>query len=107
MVSRASTGAIGAVVARFVHTEEVTGSNPVSPTSFEALARRRRGSAALPSAPKRSLVRTQYRPPVSRRRPGAAVVARLCRLHRRGHWFEPSIAHQMECFAHPFRGFQT
>ncbi len=24
--------AIGAVVARFVHTEEVTGSNPVSPT---------------------------------------------------------------------------
>ena len=57
------TGAIGAVVARFVHTEEVTGSNPVSPTSIE-------------------------------RRPGGAVVARLCRLHRRGHWFEPSIAHQ-------------
>ena len=27
-------GAIGAVVARFVHTEEVTGSNPVSPTKF-------------------------------------------------------------------------
>ncbi len=27
-----STWAIGAVVARFVHTEEVTGSNPVSPT---------------------------------------------------------------------------
>ena len=26
-------GAIGAVVARFVHTEEVTGSNPVSPTA--------------------------------------------------------------------------
>ena len=26
-------GAIGAVVARFVHTEEVTGSNPVSPTN--------------------------------------------------------------------------
>lgn len=26
------TRAIGAVVARFVHTEEVTGSNPVSPT---------------------------------------------------------------------------
>ena len=25
--------AIGAVVARFVHTEEVTGSNPVSPTN--------------------------------------------------------------------------
>ena len=28
--------AIGAVVARFVHTEEVTGSNPVSPTSIHA-----------------------------------------------------------------------
>jgi hypothetical protein len=28
--------AIGAVVARFVHTEEVTGSNPVSPTSITA-----------------------------------------------------------------------
>ena len=27
-----SAGAIGAVVARFLHTEEVTGSNPVSPT---------------------------------------------------------------------------
>ena len=27
-------GAIGAVVARFVHTEEVTGSNPVSPTAY-------------------------------------------------------------------------
>ena len=26
--------AIGAVVARFVHTEEVTGSNPVSPTNI-------------------------------------------------------------------------
>ncbi len=31
--------AIGAVVARFVHTEEVTGSNPVSPTDREPLAR--------------------------------------------------------------------
>ena len=28
--------AIGAVVARFVHTEEVTGSNPVSRTSMES-----------------------------------------------------------------------
>ena len=28
--------AIGAVVARFVHTEEVTGSNPVSPTRVKA-----------------------------------------------------------------------
>src|SRR5690349_374176 len=31
-----ATGAIGAVVARFVHTEEVTGSNPVSPTLLSA-----------------------------------------------------------------------
>ena len=30
---RESPRAIGAVVARFVHTEEVTGSNPVSPTA--------------------------------------------------------------------------
>jgi hypothetical protein len=35
---RRSSGAraIGAVVARFVHTEEVTGSNPVSPTPVSA-----------------------------------------------------------------------
>jgi hypothetical protein len=33
-VPRTTPGAIGAVVARFVHTEEVTGSNPVSPTHF-------------------------------------------------------------------------
>ena len=30
--ARKRAGAIGAGVARFVHTEEVTGSNPVSPT---------------------------------------------------------------------------
>ena len=30
--------AIGAVVARFVHTEEVTGSNPVSPTKSEPVS---------------------------------------------------------------------
>ena len=35
-VAQRSTGAIGAVVARFVHTEEVTGSNPVSPTQVSA-----------------------------------------------------------------------
>ena len=34
-VAHAALGAIGAVVARFVHTEEVTGSNPVSPTKSE------------------------------------------------------------------------
>ena len=31
-------GAIGAVVARFVHTEEVTGSNPVSPTETRSVS---------------------------------------------------------------------
>src|SRR5690606_11086800 len=49
----------GAVVARFVHTEEVTGSNPVSPTQHPDHS----GSAALPFAPKRSLVRTHSRRP--------------------------------------------
>src|SRR3954451_10171424 len=120
----ASARAIGAVVARFVHTEEVTGSNPVSPTvgcGSAAVPSHRRGHWVEPSiphrwlwerasfTPKRSLVRTQYRPPL-------AVVARLCRRteevtgsnpvsptvgcgsalrsHRRGHWFEPSIAHR-------------
>src|SRR3954469_15653477 len=34
--SRESSRAIGAVVARFLDTEEVTGSNPVSPTSITA-----------------------------------------------------------------------
>ena len=32
LIESAPQRAIGAVVARFVHTEEVTGSNPVSPT---------------------------------------------------------------------------
>ena len=32
-----AAGAIGAVVARFVHTEEVTGSNPVSPTLLSSI----------------------------------------------------------------------
>ena len=35
-VAHHRAGAIGAVVARFVHTEEVTGSNPVSPTQVSA-----------------------------------------------------------------------
>jgi hypothetical protein len=39
-------GAIGAVVARFVHTEEVTGSNPVSPTKSET-------GSGLPNHPQR------------------------------------------------------
>ena len=38
--------AIGAVVARFVHTEEVTGSNPVSPTKSET-------GSGLPNHPQR------------------------------------------------------
>ena len=89
--SRRSARAIGAVVARFVHTEEVTGSNPVSPTSVAALpvvARlcrlHRRGHWFEPS------IAHQFE---RGRRPWRSVVARLCRLHRRGHWFEPSIAH--------------
>ena len=36
--------AIGAVVARFVHTEEVTGSNPVSPTQVSTSFARGTGS---------------------------------------------------------------
>ena len=41
-------GAIGAVVARFVHTEEVTGSNPVSPTLVTfSLSHPRRVSSCL------------------------------------------------------------
>jgi hypothetical protein len=39
-VAQTALGAIGAVVARFVHTEEVTGSNPVSPTLRKALLTR-------------------------------------------------------------------
>ena len=44
-----ATGAIGAVVARFVHTEEVTGSNPVSPTPTAST----RGSIRESSRPSR------------------------------------------------------
>ena len=44
-------GAIGAAVARFVHTEEVTGSNPGSPTLIRhptnPLGRRRASSAPV------------------------------------------------------------
>jgi hypothetical protein len=43
-VAHAALGAIGAVVARFVHTEEVTGSNPVSPTHSKALLTRKNTS---------------------------------------------------------------
>ena len=39
-VSTSHPRAIGAVVARFVHTEEVTGSNPVSPTPRTVAAQR-------------------------------------------------------------------
>jgi hypothetical protein len=39
--------AIGAVVARFVHTEEVTGSNPVSPTNEMARSADSAGRAIL------------------------------------------------------------
>ncbi len=40
-------GAIGAVVARFVHTEEVTGSNPVSPTNEMVRSANSAGRAIL------------------------------------------------------------
>ena len=45
------TGAIGAVVARFVHTEEVTGSNPVSPTARKPNGRPVVGFLAFPGGP--------------------------------------------------------
>jgi hypothetical protein len=45
-VAQAALRAIGAVVARFVHTEEVTGSNPVSPTKSET-------GSGLPNHPQR------------------------------------------------------
>jgi hypothetical protein len=41
-----SARAIGAVVARFVHTEEATGSNPVSPTT-EPLGRSKIGGPTV------------------------------------------------------------
>ena len=43
-------GAIGAVVARFVHTEEVTGSNPVSPTKKMVRSAHRAGRTIVVSA---------------------------------------------------------
>src|SRR5699024_2621167 len=63
------TSAIGAAVARFLHTEEVTGSIPVSRTGTtrfrcnNRIERDWRSGSALPS-------------------------------HGRGHWFDPSIAHR-------------
>ena len=42
-------GAIGAVVARFVHTEEVTGSNPVSPTQEMVRSAHRAGRTIVVS----------------------------------------------------------
>ena len=52
--------AIGAVVARFVHTEEVTGSNPVSPTESRtgAAARLRRPRMITPE--RAALTMTKY-----------------------------------------------
>src|SRR3954447_8310198 len=43
--------AIGSVVERFVHTEEVTGSNPVSPTGTHAPFRSREGACVVSGAP--------------------------------------------------------
>ena len=47
---RDSSRAIGAVVARFLDTEEVTGSNPVSPTSITACQRPFRGPLSVSRA---------------------------------------------------------
>ena len=55
--SAGTARAIGAVVARFVHTEEVTGSNPVSPTSFTAGQRPPRGPLSFPDCRRRPPVR--------------------------------------------------
>ena len=70
--SRDSSRAIGAVVARFLDTEEVTGSNPVSPTSITAGQRPFRGPLSVSPAlcvPKRSrtpLGRARRRQPARR-----------------------------------------
>ncbi len=50
-------GAIGAVVARFVHTEEVTGSNPVSPTSISPGQRRFTAIRARPACDVRAITK--------------------------------------------------
>ena len=63
--------AAGAAVARFPDTEEVTGSIPVSPTVGPSA---RAGHEVEVAGDWRS---------------GSAL-----RSHRRGHWFEPSIAHR-------------
>lgn len=72
--------AIGAAVARFVHTEEVTGSNPVSPTEilFHLLALTRQ----------RSVTPTERADPCSRRRKqvgnraSGAATGQLNRINR-------------------------
>ena len=66
---------------------------------FAAPARRRSGSAALPLTPKRSLVRTQYRPPFERR-PGGAVVARLCRCTEEVTGSNPVSPTEITCLTH-------
>src|SRR5690606_15841965 len=49
-----AVSAIGAVVARFVHTEEVTGSNPVSRTSTARRAPAEESAGALRRRPVRA-----------------------------------------------------
>ena len=61
--------AIGAVVARFVHTEEVTGSNPVSPTSRSPSRQRNSSLEGLPCCAVCSLVVLSGGPPASRGSP--------------------------------------
>src|SRR5919112_2562527 len=52
--ARRARWAIGAVVARFVHTEEVTGSNPVSPTDDRVRSRSARLLPVVPAFETRS-----------------------------------------------------
>ncbi len=78
-----ATWAAGAAVARFPDTEEVTGSIPVSPTTIWF---------GIPGPDAGSHHLDDYQlglvPCRGDWRSGSAL-----RSHRRGHWFEPSIAH--------------
>ena len=87
--SNSTTWAIGAAVARFPDTEEVTGSIPVSPTekprlggAFSVPRHRNLGSDLATACAAVALVRSQYRPQrspasagLSRRPVGAAAAA--------------------------------
>src|SRR5215208_3661587 len=77
---REAGGAIGAVVARFPDTEEVTGSNPVSPTEYRAPGHRPGARSVL-----RGRLLRMHRRRAARRRAAfpPAGPARSRRRHRR------------------------